>query len=196
MFEYQKKEFVTKQTSIDFTSIKIKKEPESQYVSVIESDLIKIIKSEPNVDESEVNIKKEIKIENHIQKYPKIEHKNNLDTFFNNITKAQEIKKEKQDEELETPVKTETKPEMFWDESNPSPFNKEMLRSFSIQSPLVSDDSQSSSRNETRKSVRRTVFQRESPYKRYFDQDPEVNTKLRVSVKDRLGPKVCETTFQ
>lgn len=153
-----------------------------------ERDLLtdhKTIKAEISTEpiEHKVNIKREIKVEKN----------NDIETFFDNF--ANLPKNEPQ--EPETPVKTHVKSEMFWDESNPSPFNKEMFKNFSLQSPIVSEDSQSNpSKSETRKSVRRTVFKRESPYKRYFEDDSGSSSKLRVSAKDRLGTKISDTNFQ
>nr|XP_023023463.1 uncharacterized protein LOC111511663 [Leptinotarsa decemlineata] len=90
---------------------------------------------------------------------------------------------------LKTPIKSE----FMRDESNPSPFNKELLKKFSLESPQANIDTSKIPKEETKANVARTVFQQE------FSEPGSDNTSSnssdcdqfkKVSVKDRLGPKV------
>lgn len=180
VFQQQK----NKQKVVDFASVKIKKEPDEHYVSAIEANILKNIKSE---------IKTEPKEENGL-KSPKLEVKKDIEDFFSELSKMTNIKEEESVEEPETPVKKEIKTELCFDDSNPSPFNKELFKNFCLQSPLVSNDS-NSPKVGSRKSVKRTVFQRESPYKRFSNEESDSNSRLKVSIKDRLGARV-EDSFE
>ncbi|KAJ8918620.1 hypothetical protein NQ315_013126 [Exocentrus adspersus] len=92
----------------------------------------------------------------------------------------------KKDILLNTPNKSEVTREVILENSNPSPFNKELFKHFNLGQGYGSPE-QHSSKYETRKSVKRSVFSRLSPYKTYPTNEvpPE-----RQSVKSRLGPPI------
>lgn len=102
------------------------------------------------------------------------------------------------DVKVETPIKNDIRPDIFFEDSiNPSPFNKELFRNFNLdqESPQTKDDAHHSLKVETRKSVKRTVFQRDSPYKRYSDESSGSQSRFsagRILAKDRLGQKIDE----
>lgn len=176
---------------LDFSHIKVKAEPTDNFVSTVElNNSIKKEVPSVNFEKESEDIKINFKTERAVVNP-------NVEAFFENFKQSQVIKKEEPDDIHETPIKSKIKPEMIWEESNPSPFNKELFKSFGLSSPVVSEDSQSnSSKGEIRKSVKRTIFKRESPYKRYYQEELSNVSKLHVSVKDRLGQTIQNTSFQ
>ncbi|KAJ8964563.1 hypothetical protein NQ314_004867 [Rhamnusium bicolor] len=89
---------------------------------------------------------------------------------------------------INTPNKIDAKKESSTDDSNPSPFNKELFKNFSIKQGIDSPETHKSPRGESRKSVKRTVFTRNSPYKRHSPEESSSKTSPpRIPVKQRLG---------
>lgn len=182
-----------------FSTSNIKQEKPEVEDSIVNSGKQSIkteIKQEIINEDECISIKTEVKQET--------SEENKTISTFRIIREAAEVGQMSLQEEsylspmLETPVKNEIKPEIFFEDStNPSPFNKEMFRNFNLnqESPQSKDDVYHSFKVETRKSVKRTVFQRDSPYKRYSDESNSSQPKLsagKSSVKDRLGEKIDE----
>lgn len=87
---------------------------------------------------------------------------------------------------LNTPNKMDIKRDIFNEESNPSPFNKELFKNFNLGRGYGSPEQQGS-KCESRKSVKRSVFSRLSPYKKYT---PEEMVPVKESIKKRLGARI------
>lgn len=171
---------------------------------VFESIKIKTeIKSE--VDEfqevSKMNLKREIElsyddssIDMEFQDVTGMELKRELAQIEPSYTKSHNDREESylddmddkiKNEILNTPNKMEIKRDVVSEDSNPSPFNKELFKNFNLGQGYGSPEQ--GSKHESRKSVKRSVFTRLSPYKKYI---PEETSPYRQSVKKRLGARI------
>lgn len=180
--------------------IQVKKEP----VDNFEEHNHTIIKAEKreHLEISQAHVKYEQKIKTEIkEEFPDATSDIDINEESNSDSNTSDLIEESDMEvnhiiKLETPIKNELKPELLFEESmTPSPFNKELFRHFNIKndSPQLKDETCHNSKSESRKSVKRTVFQRDSPYKRYYDESSSSNSRLspgRMSAKERLGPKI------
>ncbi|XP_018568654.1 histone RNA hairpin-binding protein [Anoplophora glabripennis] len=75
--------------------------------------------------------------------------------------------------------------DILTEDSNPSPFNKELFKNFKIGQGYGSPE-QHGSKHESRKSVKRSVFTRLSPYKKYSNEDTSLNSQP-TTAKKRAG---------
>ncbi|KAG5894166.1 hypothetical protein JTB14_001861 [Gonioctena quinquepunctata] len=110
--------------------------------------------------------------------------------FGKNI-KKEPVETEQEHESVDSKFpSTPIKSEFARDESNPSPFNKELFKHFSLDSPQTKENSCDIPKKELRTTATRTVFKQESPETATDSSSNTSKKNDRISARDRLGPKV------